>query len=343
MLQATPVDMQQGPSKMEAHPTAGSSQPASSTVVQASPTGTVRGPISGHPPLPQPSPAKLVMQEPQPHMSSPAAASPANPMHVHSLQGPSVSPSAHSRPRRKATRSMSVEPGLSPRPPAFVSPDAARVTPSVTSNTATAAPSVVSTAKSSAAPATDQIKQQLGDQCWVSKIDKKSGKRYYFTAAEKRPQWEAPAGWEAQQTAKSVSSTPAKMPDDVRSTTKSAGGSTTSAPKSGDDSTTTKSGAGSTTAVPKSAKNGGDSTTAETKSGGDGTTAATMTKSGGGSTATSNTSNQSGGGNTAATDESAKASLTKKVPMSSPHGSAPVSSPTTKPPRPSAKKPGTGS
>jgi len=221
-----------------------------------------------------------------------------------------------------------------------VSPDGARPAPSVTSNTATAAPAVVSTGKSSAAPASDQIKQQLGEQCWVSKIDKKSGKRYYFTAAEKRPQWEAPAGWDP------------KIPDDAgwvqrvedSSTTKSAGGSTTSAPKSGGDSTTTKSGAGSTTTVPKSAKSDGDSTTAESKSGGDGTTtAAAMAKSGGGSTATSNTSNQGGGDNTAATDESAKTSPTKKVPMSSPHGSAPVSSPTTKPPRPSAKKPGNGS
>ena len=46
------------------------------------------------------------------------------------------------------------------------------------------------------------IKQRIMGILWVSKLDPKSGNRFYFTATEKRPQWTPPSGWQSSSTAK---------------------------------------------------------------------------------------------------------------------------------------------
>ena len=40
------------------------------------------------------------------------------------------------------------------------------------------------------------VKQHIGDELWVSKIDQKSGNRYYYTASAKKAQWKTPEGWQ---------------------------------------------------------------------------------------------------------------------------------------------------
>merc|ERR1712166_286948 len=45
------------------------------------------------------------------------------------------------------------------------------------------------------AAAVELGRQKIGTQSWVCKRDTNSQKIYYFTVADKKPQWEPPEGW----------------------------------------------------------------------------------------------------------------------------------------------------